>query len=63
MSTYKMVPEDEKGLGKALAWEDVKVITRKSIQELVQSGVHAGTRVVIGQQRRELFMFQDCIAG
>lgn len=63
ISTYKMVPEDEKGLGKALAWEDVKVITRKSLQELVQSGVHAGTRVVIGQQRRELFMFQDCIAG
>jgi len=58
-----MVPEDEKGLGKALAWEDVKVITRKSLQDLAQSGVHAGTRIVIGRQRRELFMFQDCIAG
>ena len=61
--TYKMVPEDEKGLGKALTWEDVKVITRKSSNELMLSGVHAGTRVVIGQQRRELLLFQDCIAG
>lgn len=63
VSTYKMVPEEEKGLGKALTWEDVKVITRKSLKELAQNGVHAGTRVVIGKQRRELLMFQDCIAG
>ncbi len=63
VTTHKMVPEEERGLGKALAWEDVKVITRKSPQELIENGVHPGTRVVMGEQRRKLFVFQDCIAG
>jgi putative aminopeptidase FrvX len=62
-TTFKMVPEEEKGLGKVLGWEDVCVITRKSPQELKEAGIHPGTRVVIGLARRQLQLFQDCIAG
>lgn len=62
-STYKMIPEEEKGLGKALSWEDVVVMTRKSPEALKEKGVHPGTRVVIGQPRRQLLLFQDCIGG
>lgn len=59
----KMVPEDHRGLGKTPGWEDVTVVTRMSVDELKQAGVHPGTRIVIGQSRRQLHYFQDCIAG
>lgn len=59
----KMLPEDRQGLGKTPDWEDVVVITRKTAQELKNSGVHAGTRVVISRTRRKLHFFQDCVAG
>lgn len=59
----KIIPEKYRGLGKAPIWEDVTVITRKSLKELEKAGVHPGTRVVIAQSRRQLHLFQDCIAG
>lgn len=62
-STHKFLPEEDKGLEKALAWSDVKIITRLSPEELKSMGVRPGTRVVVAQSRRELFYFQDCIAG
>lgn len=63
VATHKMVPEEEKGLGKALLWEDVSVITGKSLDLLKKAGVHAGTRVVLARQCRQLLSFQDYIAG
>lgn len=62
-TTFKIMPEEEKGLGKSLGWEDVYVITRKSPQALKEAGIHPGTRVVIGLARRQLQFFEDCIAG
>ncbi len=60
---HKLMPEEERGLGRAPQWEDVYVITRKSAQELKSLGVHAGSLVVIAQQRRALFCFEDCIGS
>lgn len=62
-SINKMIPEEHRGLGKTPNWEDVTVITRKTPRELKNAGVHAGTRVVIAQSRRQLHLFQDCFAG
>lgn len=59
----KMVPEAHRGLGKTPEWGDISVVTRKSPDELKHAGVHPGTRVVIAQSRRQLHLFQDCIAG
>lgn len=59
----KMVPEDNRGLGKTVAWEDIRVITRMTKEELKDAGVHPGTRVVIGQTFRKVHDFQDCIAS
>lgn len=59
----KMVPEKEQGLGKSPGWEDVTVITRKTLDELNEAGIYPGTRVVISKSRRQLHLFQDCIAG
>jgi putative aminopeptidase FrvX len=46
-----------------LEWSDVFITTRLSPQQLHERGVHAGTRVVVGQYMRRLFEFEDCIAG
>ncbi len=62
-SINKMTPEDHRGQGKTPGWEDVSVVTRMSPIELKKAGVHPGTRIVIGQSRRQLHHFQDCIAG
>ncbi|MGB7128296.1 MAG: M20/M25/M40 family metallo-hydrolase [Candidatus Rhabdochlamydia sp.] len=59
----KMIPEEYRGLGKSPAWEDVVIITRMTVEELKEAGVHPGTRVVIGKSLRQLHYFQDCIAG
>lgn len=59
----KISPEEYRGLGKSPVWEDVKIITRMTVEELKEVGVHPGTRVVIGKNLRQLHYFQDCIAG
>jgi putative aminopeptidase FrvX len=59
----KMMPEEHKGQGKTPSWDDVVITTRKTLAELKEAGVHPGTRVVIAQSRRQLHLFQDCIAG
>lgn len=59
----KIIPEENRGQGKAPCWDDVTVITRKSVSELKSAGVHPGTRVVIAQSRRQLHLFQDCVSG
>lgn len=62
-SINKMIPEESRGQGKTPGWDDVVVITRKSVEELKQAGVYPGTRVVISQSRRQIHAFQDCISG
>ncbi len=59
----KMAPTSDQGQGKSLTWEDVIIITRMNPKQLAQAGVHAGSRVVIAQCRRNLFYLQDCIGG
>ncbi len=59
----KILPEEHKGQGKTPLWDDVSIVTRKSLDELKAAGVHPGTRVVVAQCRRQLHLFQDCIAG
>lgn len=59
----KMIPEEHRGLGKTPTWSDVTITTRKTLAQLKEAGVHPGTRVVIAQTRRQLHLFQDCIAG
>lgn len=59
----KMVPEENRGQGKTPVWADVTVVTRKTPSELKEAGVHPGTRVVIAQSRRQLHLFEDCVAG
>jgi putative aminopeptidase FrvX len=59
----KMVPEENRGQGKTPVWADVTVVTRKTPSELKDAGVHPGTRVVIAQSRRQLHLFEDCVAG
>lgn len=46
-----------------LDWDDVFITTRLSQSQLLERGVHPGTRVVVGQYMRRLFEFEDCIAG
>lgn len=51
------------GGGKALSWENVFVFTGRKKAELLDMGVHPGTRVVIHRCRRALFNFGDYISG
>lgn len=51
------------GSDDVLDWDDVFITTRLSGAQLAERGVHAGTRVVVGQYMRRLFEFEDCIAG
>lgn len=44
-------------------WENARVNTRLSGEELEGRGVHPGTRVIIAQNRRELFRFADCVGS
>lgn len=46
-----------------LDWDDVFITTRLTKEALAACGVHAGTRVVVGQYMRRLFEFEDCVAG
>ena len=39
------------------------ITTRLTQEQLWERGVHAGSRVVVGQYMRRLFEFEDCIAG
>lgn len=52
-----------KGGNKAPDWEHVYVVTRQSAEELKAAGVHAGSRVVIAQNRRGLFEVGDAVGG
>ncbi len=62
--TYKVRPSGSgRGEGKSGEWKDCYVITRKSKNELVEAGVHAGSRVVISRARRNLVEVGDCIAA
>lgn len=61
--THKMIPKEYRGLGETPGWEDVKIITRMSLDELEEAGVYPGTRVVIGQNVRKLHFFQDSVAS
>lgn len=63
INVNKITPEESRGLGKTPGWDDVVITTRKTINELQKAGVHPGTRVVIAQAKRDLLLFQDCIAG
>lgn len=63
VNVNKMTPEEDQGLGKTPAWDDVTIITRKSPKELENAGVHPGTRVVVAQSKRKIHQFQDCIAS
>ncbi|MEM1282908.1 MAG: M28 family peptidase [Chlamydiota bacterium] len=56
-------PKGMKGNGKAVEWDQIYVVTRKSKEELRLLGVHPGTRVVIAKERRKLQMVEDCVAG
>lgn len=58
----KMIPEDYRGLGKTPSFEDIKVVTRMTLEELKDAGVHPGTRIVISQHMRKIHYFQDCLA-
>jgi putative aminopeptidase FrvX len=51
------------GERKTLEWPDVYVFTRMTPEGLSEAGVHAGTRVVVAQERRKLVEINDCIAG
>jgi putative aminopeptidase FrvX len=48
---------------KLLDWSNVCVYANMTKEELLQFGVHPGTRVVIARQQRTLFHVGDCIAG
>ncbi|MGK5594673.1 MAG: M42 family metallopeptidase [Parachlamydiaceae bacterium] len=63
INVNRMTPEEQRGLGKTPIWDDVTIITRKSVIELQKAGVHPGTRVVVAQTRRKIHLFQDCMAG
>lgn len=52
-----------RGGNKALDWDHVYIFTRRSVDELRDAGVHAGTRVVLAQSRRTLFEVGDCVGG
>lgn len=60
---HKLIPEEFKGQGKTPLWEDVFIVTRKTVHELEKAGVHPGTRVVVSRSKRQLEVFQDCIGG
>jgi putative aminopeptidase FrvX len=51
------------GGGKALTWENVYVFTGRTKAELIDLGVHPGTRVVIHKCRRSLFRFHNYLSG
>jgi putative aminopeptidase FrvX len=62
-SMHRLTPKEYLGLGETPKWTDICVITRKTPEDLITSGVHAGTRVVIARSRRKLHFFEDSLAG
>ena len=52
-----------KGGNKAMDWSHPYIFTRKTLAQLKEAGVHAGTRVVIARSRRTLFDIDDCIGS
>lgn len=44
-------------------WQDVHVVTRLSTEELVESGIRPGTRVVMSQHWRKPFNLPDAVAA
>lgn len=48
---------------KPLDWDGVFVLTRRTKEELAESGVHAGTRVVLARQRKTMTRLKDCVGA
>jgi putative aminopeptidase FrvX len=46
-----------------LSWDAVFVFTRRTKDELAGLGVHAGTRVVVGRQRKGISRVSDCVCA
>jgi putative aminopeptidase FrvX len=62
-SISKAKPTEHHGDGKAVNWEDMYVITRRTKEELKEAGIHAGIPVVIAQSRRTIHEIGDCYAA
>lgn len=54
---------NQSNLSREKQWEEALVITRKSLEDLEMAGIHPGTRIVQARSRRQLEIFEDCIAG
>ncbi len=47
----------------ALDWPMVHVTTRLHAAQLMERGVHVGSRVVVHRERKRPFLLEDCVAG
>ncbi|MEL6232594.1 MAG: M42 family peptidase [Cyanobacteria bacterium J06627_3] len=56
-------PQKVQQEGKAVHWETAWVETKLSTAELVQAGIRAGTRMVVGKHRKRPFRLGDYIAS
>jgi putative aminopeptidase FrvX len=61
-TAYKIIPKP-RGLGETPSWEDVRIFTRETPDELARRGIQPGTRVVLALSRRQLTTIGDCMAG
>lgn len=57
---WRSVPHGE---GKVPRWDEMTVFTGKTEKELEKAGVHAGTRVVVSQSRRQIAEVGDFLGG
>jgi putative aminopeptidase FrvX len=61
--TSSETPHVHKTRTQPIEWQDVHVFTGYTAEELIQHGVHPGTRVVIARHRREIFEVQNYLGG
>ncbi len=61
--TAEHAPVKASNSGAAANWEMSYVETRLSKEKLLAIKIHAGSRVVISQSRRNLYRFEDCVGS
>jgi len=63
LHTTSESPLIEQARNQALDWPMIRVVTRRTPDELEALGIGPGTRLVVTRQRKEPVVVQDCVCG
>src|SRR5678815_1823851 len=61
--TTEETPQVDRACREPLAWSMIRILTRRTPDDLQALGVGPGTRLVVARERKKPVLLHDCICG